>query len=91
VAGHVAAVVLLGKSSAAFLNSIGAPPPVPGGDYAAKTIDLCALGDPICSPGDDDAAHAAYASNGMIVQAADFAAERLKPLLDEPTGPDQPL
>jgi hypothetical protein len=88
VAGRVAAVVLLGKSSAAFLNSIGAPPPVPGGDYAGKTIDLCAVGDPICSPGDDKAAHAAYASNGMIVQAADFAAERLKPV--EP-GPDQPL
>jgi cutinase len=88
VANHVAAVVLLGKSSAAFLSTVGAPPPPAGGDYAAKTIDLCAPGDPICSPGDDKEAHWAYATNGMTQQAADFAVERLRPA--EP-GPDQPL
>lgn len=79
VAEHVAAVVLLGRSSPEFLHDIGAPPPVAGGDYAAKTIDLCALGDPICSPGDDEAAHWAYAANGMTMQAADFAADRVGP------------
>lgn len=78
VAGHVAAVTLLGKSSGAFMAAIGAPPPVIGPDYAAKTIELCAPGDPICSTGNDGAAHAAYAANGMTVQAADFAAERLR-------------
>jgi cutinase len=89
VATHIAAVVLLGKSSAQFLNSVGAPPPPAiSADYAAKTIDLCALGDPICSPGDDEAAHAAYATNGMDLQAADFAAERIGP---PETDPVQPL
>jgi cutinase len=79
VASHVAAVALLGKPSAEFLNSIGAPPLVTNADYAAETIDLCALGDPICSPGDDKAAHAVYAANGMTLQAADFAADRIRP------------
>ncbi len=79
VAGHVSAVALLGKPSSAFLTSIGAPPAAIGPDYADKTIDLCAPGDPVCSAGTDDAAHAAYAANGMTGQAADFAAERLRP------------
>ena len=78
-AEHVAAVALLGKPSAAFLNSIGAPPVTVGPGYAAKTIDLCAPGDPVCSVGGDGAAHAAYAANGMTAQAADFAVERLRP------------
>lgn len=86
-AGHVAAVALLGKPSPAFLNSIGAPPLVIGPGYAAKTIDLCAPGDPVCSEGDDGAAHAAYGANGMTAQAADFAVEHLRP---PESGPDQP-
>ncbi len=88
VADSVAAVVLLGKPSPAFLDSIGAPPVVVGSGYAPKTIELCALGDPICSAGTDGAAHAAYATNGMTTQAADFAAERLRP---PETVPDQPI
>lgn len=76
-ADHVAAVALLGRPSEAFLNSIGAPPVTVGPGYAAKTIDLCALGDPVCSAGGDGAAHAAYAANGMTAQAADFVVEHL--------------
>lgn len=87
-ARRVAAVALLGKPSAAYLNSLGAPPVAIGPGYAAKTIDLCAPGDPVCSVGSDGAAHAAYAGNGMTAQAADFAAERLRP---PETAPDQPL
>lgn len=88
VASHVAAVALLGKSSPEFLSNIGGPPPVIGGDYVAKTIELCTLGDPICSSGDDEAAHWAYATNGMTLQAADFAAERIRP---PEAGRGQPL
>ncbi len=87
-AGHVAAVVLLGKPSAEFLNSVGAPPLAIGPAYAAKTIDLCAPGDPVCSLGGDGAAHAAYAANGMTAQAADFAVEHLRP---PENVADQPL
>lgn len=74
---HVAAVVLLGRPSPAFLNSLGAPPVVVGPAFAAKTLDLCAPADPVCSAGGDGTAHSAYAANGMIAQAADFATERL--------------
>lgn len=77
VADRVAAVVLLGRPSGSFLESLGAPPLMVGPDYTAKTIELCAPGDPVCSAGDDGAAHAAYAANGMTAQAADFVAERL--------------
>ncbi|HEU4362539.1 MAG TPA: cutinase family protein [Mycobacterium sp.] len=88
VADHVAAVVLLGKPSNELLTSRGVPPIVIGPGYAGKTIDLCAPGDPVCSAGLDDAAHASYAVNGMTGQAADFAAQHLRP---PETGPGQPV
>jgi cutinase len=80
IANHVAAVALFGKPSNGFLNSIdrSAPPITVGNLYAAKTIDQCEPGDPICSPtGDDQGAHQAYADNGMTAQAAGFAAQKV--------------
>ncbi|MGV0698016.1 cutinase family protein [Mycolicibacter sinensis] len=87
-ADRVAAVALLGRPSTEFLHSLGAPPLTVGPGYAAKTIELCAPGDPVCSAGADGAAHAAYATNGMTALAADFAVQRLVP--PEPV-PDQPF
>jgi cutinase len=41
-------------------------------------MQLCATGDPVCFPGGlDRAAHSSYKSNGMAVQAADFAARQV--------------
>jgi cutinase len=80
VAKHVAAVVLFGKPSSGFLQMIytGAPPITVGKLYAGKTLDLCIPEDNVCSPGGtDNGAHTAYAVNGMAVQAADYAADRL--------------
>jgi cutinase len=80
VANHVAAVVLFGKPSNGFLNSIDrdAPPITVGRLYSANTIDLCIPDDPICSAsGNDNDAHTLYAFNGMASQAADFATRRL--------------
>jgi cutinase len=80
VANDVAAVALFGKPSNGFLNSIDrtAPPINVGGLYAAKTIDQCVPEDPICSPtGSDNAAHQAYADNGITAQAAGFAAQNV--------------
>jgi cutinase len=78
VGDHVAAVALFGKPSSGFLTAIDAPPIVIGPLYAAKTIDLCNVGDPICSSeGNDNVAHALYAVNGMVSQAADFAVHHL--------------
>jgi len=76
---RVAAVALFGKPSAATLNAENMPQITTGASFAAKTIDLCVTGDPICSP-DQSASivpHLLYGVNGMATQAADFAAARL--------------
>ena len=80
VADHVAAVALLGKPSAEFLRPYRAPPIVIGPPYVAKTIEVCAPGDTICSGAADGGptiAHALYPVNGMVNEAAAFAASRL--------------
>ncbi|SON58545.1 putative cutinase [Mycobacterium simulans] len=77
VADHVAAITLFGTPSAQFINSIGAPPLIIGPLYAAKTTQLCSAGDPVCSNGGDWAAHNAYTDDGMVEEAATFAASRL--------------
>jgi hypothetical protein len=80
VAKHVAAVALFGKPSDRFLTDSGAPAIVIGPLYVPKTIDLCADGDTICNgapPGPPTAAHGSYPFNGMVGQAADFAASKL--------------
>ncbi len=77
VADHVAAVTLFGTPSVQFMNSIGAPPIAIGPLYAAKTKELCASGDPVCDGGGDWAAHNEYADDGMVDQAAAFAARHV--------------
>lgn len=80
VASHVSAVALFGTPDDWFLGLADrdAPPIVIGDQYTAKTIQLCATGDPVCFPGGlDRSAHSSYKSNGMADQAADFVAARL--------------
>jgi cutinase len=77
VANHVAAVVLLGKPKTEFMNTINEPPVTIGPLYAGKALELCAPGDPICSDGNDGAAHTSYTTIGMTDQAAAFAASRV--------------
>jgi hypothetical protein len=80
VADHVAAVTLFGKPSAQWLQTYGAPAIVIGPRYVPKTIELCAAGDSICNgePGGAPSfAHAEYPLNGMVGQAAGFAAGHL--------------
>jgi cutinase len=80
MANHVAAVALFGKPSDQFMRDVGAPPIVIGPLYTAKTIDLCAPGDTICNGADvgpPNGAHGLYIVNGMMGQAAAFAAGRL--------------
>src|SRR4051794_19105680 len=80
VASHVAAVALFGTPDDWFLGLVdrGAPTIAIGDPYAAKTIQLCAPGDPVCFPGGlDRSAHSSYKSNGMADQAADFVAAHL--------------
>lgn len=79
VADHVAAVALFGKPSSGFLQMIytGAPPITVGAGYTDKTLDLCIPTDPVCAPGGGDGnAHNMYVANGLVEQAAEFAAAR---------------
>ncbi|WNG87460.1 cutinase family protein [Mycobacterium sp. ITM-2016-00317] len=80
VADHVAAVVLFGAPSGAFLQKYGAPAISVGPLYAGKTAQLCAPGDTICDgvpDGGPNFAHALYSVNGMANQGAAFAVNRL--------------
>lgn len=80
VSEHVAAVVLLGNPSDAFLNQFGAPLGTIGPRYAPKTVELCAPGDTICdgTPGGmPSIAHVMYGMNGMANEAAAYAAARV--------------
>ncbi len=89
VASHVAAVALFGEPSSRFLNRIDAPPIAIGPLYAAKTIQQCVPDDLVCSnDGNDFAAHGQYVANGMVDQAASFAARSvLAPPPAQPSGP----
>lgn len=80
VGSHVAAVVLFGTPQPYILGLLddSAPPIAVGAVYTPKTIQLCAQGDPVCSPGGlNRAAHSSYATNGMADQAAQFVAGRI--------------
>lgn len=80
VAEHVAAVVLFGAPSGAFLQKYGAPAITIGPLYADKTLELCAAGDSICNGAADggaNLAHALYPVNGMISEGATYAVGRM--------------
>ncbi len=77
VANHVAAVALLGTPDTQFMEMIKQPPVTIGPLYASKAIQLCAPGDPICSDGDNGAAHTSYTRIGLTDQAATFVAGKV--------------
>lgn len=79
LASHVAAVVLFGSPNVRAMNFLGQPQVVIGPLYQAKTIQVCAVEDPICSDGMNFAAHDSYVEDGnVIAQGADFAASHLQ-------------
>ncbi|WP_372514470.1 cutinase family protein [Mycobacterium lacus] len=82
-AEHVAAVAVFGNPTTRFL---GGPISEISPWYGAKAIDLCAPGDPVCSPGglalpthDElfSPEHLSYLHSGMPSQAAAFVASQL--------------
>lgn len=75
---HVAAVALFGNGTQRVVGDI----PGPGPGFAGKIIDLCAAGDPICTPGVQDLhwhshLQPSYITSGLVDQAAGFVAGRL--------------
>jgi cutinase len=78
IAEHVAAVALFGLPNVRAMNFLGEPPVVIGPQYVAKTIQLCAPEDPVCSDGLNFAMHTPATYNGpMTERAADYVAARL--------------
>ncbi len=83
-ADHVAVVATFGNPSDRYL---GGPISEVSPWYGAKAIDLCAPGDPVCTPGGALAlpshdelfspVHLSYMQSGMPSQAATFAANHL--------------
>ena len=83
-AAHVAALATFGNPSDRYL---GAPISVVSPWYGAKAVDLCAPGDPVCTPGGAWAlpthdelfspVHLSYQQSGMPSQAATFVASHL--------------
>ncbi|WP_156685940.1 cutinase family protein [Mycobacterium sp. Marseille-P9652] len=65
---HVAAVVLFGNGTRGFAPT-----------FAARTIDQCAPGDPICGRGTNWPSHLqpSYIGSGLVDQAAGFAAGKI--------------
>jgi cutinase len=78
VADHVAAVVLFGLPNSRAMNFLGEPPVVIGPLYEAKTLNICAPEDFVCSDGLDFAAHNPTTYMGSLTdQGAAFAANHL--------------
>lgn len=80
LASRVAATALFGAPRTGFAGMLaGGPLPELAPQYAANSIDQCAVGDPICwvDGGFDVGAHGSYVQSGKVTQAADFAASRL--------------
>ncbi len=73
VADHVAAVAVFGNPS----NRVGGPLTTLSPLFGYKAIDLCNGSDPVCSQGNDVAAHRVYVESGMATEAAQFVANRL--------------
>ncbi len=75
---HVAAIaVFANPTSQLSLVFWGAVFPSIGPPYSAKTIAMCAEGDPACSSGVNIFAHTSYVQSGMTTQAATLVAARL--------------
>ena len=75
---HVAAVALFGNATQRVVGDVPGPSPA----FAGKIVDLCAAGDPICTPGVHDlhwSSHLqpSYINSGLVDQAASFVAGKL--------------
>lgn len=74
VARHIAAVVVFGNPSRKFGRG---PLPARSVLYGSRALDVCLVGDPVCSNGMDLTAHGRYVTSGLVNQGALFAANQL--------------
>ena len=80
IADHVAAIVLFAMPNERAMHFLSQPTIAIGPLYQAKTLQVCALEDVVCSEGLSFAAHDSYAGDDatMVEQGADFAARKLQ-------------
>ena len=76
VTEHIAAIAVFGNPLRDMRD--GGPLDQMSSLFGSRTIDLCAMDDPFCSNGFNFPAHLSYAQNGMVNEAADFVANRLR-------------
>lgn len=80
LARNVSAIVLYGAPSDRFIDDIGAPPIKVAAPYRSRTIRYCIAGDTICDGapvGGPNALHVLYSVNGMTLEGARYAAQRV--------------
>ena len=81
VSDRVAAVVDFGAPRSSFAGILYPGPdlPVIGPLYTSKSLDLCLEGDPVCFEGGwNMGAHTSYVQSGLVNDAVDFAASRVR-------------
>lgn len=80
VAEHVVAVVLFAMPNERAMRFLKEPTIAIGPLYQAKTLQVCAPEDAVCSEGMSFAAHDSYSGDDatMVQQGADYAARRLQ-------------
>ena len=66
-----------GRIGSPSIRLLGGPLNALSPVYGYKTLDLCNGADPVCSNGDDVAAHSPYVQSGLAAQAAQFVADRV--------------
>jgi len=72
VPNRVAALAVFGNPTAKLGLPLTSSPV-----YGTRSIDLCNVGDPVCSNGDNVPAHRSYGPDGLTNQAAAFVASLL--------------
>jgi cutinase len=73
LADRVAAVAVFGNPATKFGNPVS----MAVAPFAGKAIDLCNVGDPICSQGRNPLAHTSYEKSPLVSQAAGFVSALL--------------
>jgi cutinase len=74
VGEKIAAVAVFGNGSQRLFGPLSTLVP----PYATRSIELCNLGDPVCSKGNDRPAHSNYEATNLPTEAATFVAARVQ-------------
>ena len=83
VVPHITSIVVFGNPSARIGNPLTRMSTV----FGARTADLCAPADPVCSLGRDWDSHVRYQESGLVKLGAEWAAKLIKAPTPAPRQP----